>query len=91
MTHICVIQIEYAGCGLTYINANVITFRIIACLKQNFPQMFFITRHIIPENFIQINKKLFESRSLVSNHLARPWLQDFFKKVRCEQLFNDTQ
>ena len=44
-------------------------------------------RHINPEYFIHIDKKIFELRSLVENHLARPRLQNFFEKVRCEQLF----
>jgi len=53
--------------------------------------MFFISRHANPENFIQIDQKLFELRSLVANHLTRPRLHDFFKKVRCEQLLVNTQ
>jgi len=71
--------IEYTGCGLIYVNVNVINFCILVCLQRNFPQMFFIPRHINPENFIQTDQKLFELRSLVANHLARPRLQDFKK------------
>jgi len=72
-------------------NANAITLRVLVCLQRNFPQMVFITRHINPENFIQIEQKRSELRSSVENHLARPRLQNFFKKVRCEQLFGNTQ
>jgi len=54
--------------------------------------MFFIAKHANPENFIQIDQKLFELLSLVANHLTRPRLQqDIFKKVRCEQLFGNAQ
>jgi len=59
--------------------------------QQKFPQMFFVPRHIDPENFIQIDQKLFELWSLAANHLVRHRLQDFFKKVGCEQLFRNTQ
>jgi len=54
-------SIEYAGRGLTYINADAITFRVLVCLQRNFPQMSFIPRHINPENFIQIDQKLLEN------------------------------
>ena len=84
-------SIEYTGCRLTYMNANAITFRILVCLQRNFPQIFFITKHIVTENLIQIDQKLFELWSLVVNHFSRPRLQDFFKKVRCEKLFVNTQ
>ena len=36
-----------------------------------------ISRHANPENFIQIDQKLFELWSLVANHLTEPRLQDF--------------
>jgi len=48
------------GCTLTCINANAITFCVLGCLQRNFPQMFFISRHANPENFIQIDQKRFE-------------------------------
>ena len=83
--------IKYARYGLTYINAKPITFRVLVCLQRNVPQMFFISRHANPENFIQIDQKRFQLWSLVANHLVRPRLQDFFKQVRCEQLFGNTQ
>jgi len=51
-----------------YINTNAITFRILVCWQWNFPQIFFITGHIIPEIFIQIDQKLFELWSLVAAH-----------------------
>ena len=68
---------KYARCGLTYINAKAITFRILVCLQRTFPQMVFISRHAHPENFIKVDQKHFELWSLVANHLTEPRLQDF--------------
>jgi len=48
--------IKYARCGLMYINTKAITFCVLVCLQRNFPQMFFISRHSHPENFIQIDQ-----------------------------------
>jgi len=42
--------------------------------------MYFIPRHIIPENFMQIDQMHFELSRLASIHLARLRLEDFFKK-----------
>jgi len=53
-------SIEYASCGLMYVNVNAITFCMLVFWQQSFPQVVFITRHINPENFIQIDQKLFE-------------------------------
>jgi len=36
-------------------NANVVTFRILVCLQQKFPQMFFIPRYINLKIFIQMD------------------------------------
>ena len=47
----------YTGCGLTCINPNAITFRVLLCLQRNFPQMLFVSRQANPKNFIQINQK----------------------------------
>jgi len=52
-------SIEYAGCGLIYINTNAKTFRVLFFAKK-LPQMIFIPRHIYPENFMQIVQKRFE-------------------------------
>jgi len=84
-------SIKYARCGLTYINAKAITFRVLVCLQRNFAQMFFTSRHADPEDFIQIDQNFLSYEVLVANHIARPRLQDFFKKVRCEHLFGNTQ
>jgi len=51
-------SMEYARSRLTHIIADVITFRKLVCMQQNFPLMFFIPRHINPEYFIQIDQKL---------------------------------
>jgi len=53
-------SIEYAGCGLTYINTKPETFRTRVCLQLNFPKMIFIPKHINLENFIQTDHKLLE-------------------------------
>ena len=65
-------SIEYAWCGLTCINANATIFHVLVYLERNFTQMFFISRHANPENFIEIDQKLFELWCLVANRLARP-------------------
>jgi len=53
--------------------------------------MIFISRHSNLENFIQIDQKLLELWSLEASHLGRPRLQDFFKKIKCEQLCSSRQ
>jgi len=68
-------------------NTNAITFRVLVCLQKNFPQMFFISRHANPENFIQIDQKSFELWSLVVNHLTRPGYKTFSKKLGANSCF----
>ena len=77
--------VECIRCRLTH--ANAITFLVLVFLQQKFPQMFFITRHVNPGHFIQIDQKLLEFSIFASNHLARPKLQDFSKKLSANRCF----
>jgi len=53
-------------------NDNMLSFFILVFLQWKFSQVFFMPRYIDPENFMQIDQKLFQLWSFTSNHLAGP-------------------